>query len=335
MSEPASIQKVASVKDHPNADKLDIITLEGMAWIVVSQKGVHTVGDHVCYVECDTVLPEVPIFEFLRDKKFMVKPIRLRKVYSAGLILPLLELENAFGVLFMSRDLGTDISDLIGASHYEKPLPVEVSNAIGRYPTDVIPKTDEDNLLSNSKAFDELKNITCGITQKVDGSSMGVIKHLDGRVEVCSRNLSLEETEGNLFWKMYWKYNMDKIPAGFAINLELYGPGVNGNKMKAEEHGAAAFNVFHITEGHALLSRNMSLEFCKTYGLEEVKQIGDVLILSSKYPTIQSLIDLANEQEYSPGIPAEGIVIRPVIPTYSHVLNKDLSVKVINQNYKD
>jgi hypothetical protein len=50
-------------------------------------------------------------------------------------------------------------------------------------------------------------------------------------------------------------------------------------------------------------------------------------------PEIKKLIDLAKSQEYSPGNPAEGIVIRPLEERRSVRLKGRLSVKVINENF--
>ena len=57
--------------------------------------------------------------------------------------------------------------------------------------------------------------------------------------------------------------------------------------------------------------------------------------LKEKFKTIQDLIDFANIQKYPNGKAAEGIVIRPLTPRHSETLNKNLSVKVISENYKD
>lgn len=42
------------------------------------KKGEFEVGQHIVYVEVDSVMPECPEFEFLRDRKFRVRTIKLR-----------------------------------------------------------------------------------------------------------------------------------------------------------------------------------------------------------------------------------------------------------------
>jgi hypothetical protein len=47
---------------------------------------------------------------------------------------------------------------------------------------------------------------------------------------VCSRNLDLKETEGNTFWNVASKLDIESnIPDNTAIQGELVGPGIQGN----------------------------------------------------------------------------------------------------------
>ena len=54
---------------------------------------------------------------------------------------------------------------------------------------------------------------------------------------------------------------------------------------------------------------------------------------------IQKLQDIANDVQYitsmNKKVPGEGIVVRPINPIWSNTINKYLSFKIINQNYKD
>ena len=58
-------------------------------WECVVKKGEFTAGDPIVYVEVDSIVPERPEFEFLRDRKFCVRTIKLRKQVSQGLVLPM------------------------------------------------------------------------------------------------------------------------------------------------------------------------------------------------------------------------------------------------------
>lgn len=325
----SSIQKIKEIKPHPNADKLELIYMEDLAWQVVAQKGLHSVGDKIIYVEIDSVVPESEVFEFLRNKHFRVRQIRLRQENSAGLILPL----EDFGIE-QDTEVGTNVDEITGIIHYEKPVPAQLSGQVkGNFPIHIIPKTDERNLLSVPRLFEELKEVPCYITQKADGSSASFINR--DEMMVCSRNLILKEDENNAFWRMHKKYNLSRIPLGNAVNAEIIGEGVNGNKMRLKGHEIKVFNVYDVSGyDYRLFSFDEIKEFCKLLDIPMV----DVIFegnLRDKYPTIQSLVDLAQKQKYESGAKAEGIVIRPQVPIFNAKLNRPLSVKVINPDYKE
>lgn len=102
MSNLATIQTIRDVRKHPNADALDIVKVLG--WDVVTKRDEFKVGDLCVYIVIDTVMPEVPEFEFLRNKHFRIKPIRLRKEYSNGICFPIDILEKIHGGKIIERD---------------------------------------------------------------------------------------------------------------------------------------------------------------------------------------------------------------------------------------
>lgn len=90
-----SIQKILNIEPIENADKIEKITVLG--WHVVASKSEnHKIGDLIAYVEIDTQLPNISMFEFLKDRKYRVRTIKLRGQVSQGLIIPLRELEKKF-----------------------------------------------------------------------------------------------------------------------------------------------------------------------------------------------------------------------------------------------
>ena len=103
----AHIEKIEWVREIPGADK--ICTYGILGWEVVDQKGKYNVGDKVIYCEIDSVLPDKPEFEFLRDRKFRVRTIKLKGQVSMGLVLPISilekygKLENINGEYYFSK----------------------------------------------------------------------------------------------------------------------------------------------------------------------------------------------------------------------------------------
>lgn len=351
MKNLATIQRVTNVRKHPNADALDLVQVLG--WQVVTKRGEYKDGDFCVYVVIDTVLPERPEFEFLRNKHFRIKPIRLRGEESAGIVFPT-SLVSFCGVtadgrgFFFNRkdanghedhgihEVGDDVSELLGIKHYEKPVPAELAGQmVGHIPGFLI-ITDEDNLRTYPDAVPEMYGRPYYITRKEDGSS-GTYFVKGGEFGVCSRRIHLKESEGNGFWKIARKYDLAKIlPIAFpdrdiAIQGEVVGPGVQKNPLGLNELDFRLFNIFDIVQ-RGYLDYGAIVKFCDTYGIPRVPVISE----GSAYGySLEELIALAREQKYETGGPAEGIVIRPKEAFYSQVLKKAWSGKVLNELYKE
>lgn len=83
----ASIQVITDIKEISGADNIVVAFVLG--WQVVVKKNEFNIGDKVCYIQIDTVVPNKPEFEFLRERNFRVRTIKLKGQISMGLILPL------------------------------------------------------------------------------------------------------------------------------------------------------------------------------------------------------------------------------------------------------
>jgi RNA ligase (TIGR02306 family) len=349
MNNLATIQRVTNVRKHPNADALDLVQVLG--WQVVTKRGEYKDGDFCVYVVIDTVLPEKPEFEFLRNKNFRIKPIRLRGEESAGIVFPT-SLVGYCGLtadgkgFFFNRktevgedhgvyEVGDDVTELVGITKYEKPISPELAGqAVGHFPGFLI-ITDEDNLRTYPDAVPELYGRPYYITRKEDGSS-GTYFLNNGEFGVCSRRIHLKESEGNGFWRIARKYDIEaKLRSAFgdrpiAIQGEVVGPGVQKNPIGLTELDFRLFNIFDIVQ-RQYLDYAKIVDFCGTTGIPMVPTIAE----GSAYGyTLEELIALAREQKYGDK-PAEGIVIRPKESFYSSVLKKSWSGKVINPLYKE
>ena len=83
----AHVEIITNIQPIPDAQKIEVATVLG--WECVIKKGEFKIGEKIIYVEVDSVLPDVPEFEFLRDRKFRIRTIKLLKQVSQGLLLPL------------------------------------------------------------------------------------------------------------------------------------------------------------------------------------------------------------------------------------------------------
>jgi len=91
----ATIRTIKAVEPIPNADSIVKLTFESMGWTCVTNIDTNPKpGDKRVYFEVDSVLPDLPVFEFMRDHKFRVKTARFRGQISCGLAVPLSDLFN-------------------------------------------------------------------------------------------------------------------------------------------------------------------------------------------------------------------------------------------------
>ena len=150
MRKLASIQRITSVKAHPNADRLDIIQILG--WQCVSKRDEFKTNDFCIFFEIDSQIPmKYEWARFLQDKNkpqspARLKTIRLRGEISQGLAVPLCILENLENLGNLDAKEGTDLTELLEITKYEPVIPACLSGDVkGARPTGV-PKTDEDRV---------------------------------------------------------------------------------------------------------------------------------------------------------------------------------------------
>lgn len=212
-----------------------------------------------------------------------IKTVKLRGQVSQGLLLPIYEFPEVARDSII--EVGGDYTEELGVVKWEPPdadtsgqmppkytrigrflhkfkrgpLRRHIGRLEGKYPwifrgktrsrfPSFIPKTDEErvqNLISNPEA---IKGEWI-LTVKMDGSSMTVYRK--GRtIGVCSRNIDLPENESDKFWAVANRYKMKKalksLKKDIAIQGELCGPGIQGNKDKLASLDWFIFNVWDI-----------------------------------------------------------------------------------------
>lgn len=324
----ATIEKISEVIQHPNADRLTIYKLEGMAWRVISGEKFN-IGDKVVYIKTDTIVPEKEEFEFLRKNKFRVNCIRLRGEYSNGLILPI-NIDSLPDEDFLHQ--GLDVTDHLGITKYEKPVSYQSGDAAGAFPTHILPKTDEERIENYPELIEKFKGKEVYVSVKHDGSSVSVINHPEDGFMVCSRNLQIKESKDSKYWQPVFKYNLrDKIPLGYGIQFELIGHGIQKNPEQLKGVDMSTFNVWRL-EDRKLLDYEELTRFCANAGIPTVNQyyVGEF-----KWDTVEDMIEEAKLATYPNGSVAEGLVWRLTKNEWDDTIQKDLSVKTINYNYKD
>lgn len=252
MRKLATIRRILDVFPIDGADEIEAVQIDG--WRCVARKGKFKAGDLCIYFEIDSFLPIRPEFEFLRsgclrtldDKQgFRLKSKKIRGCISQGLVMTLDELN-------VSGNEGDDLSDLLGVEKYELPESGETGTKPKKndpFPT-FIPKTDQERIQNIPKGLlEKWKDLEFEVTEKLDGTSFTVGQN-NGEFFVCSRNHQLDMTEFNLYTNLVRKHNLNERLLNLGLNMaiqgELVGPGIQGNKYKLEEQTLFVFDIFDI-----------------------------------------------------------------------------------------
>ena len=267
MRELATIKKIKGIKPIENADRIEVALVGG--WEVVVKKDMnYSSGDKVVYCEIDSFLPIEPEFEFLRDscykemadgsKGFRLRTIRLRGQISQGLIISIKDAKNITqrrGTFDdVNWEVGENVTDALGIKKYERPIPPQLSGKMkGGFPSFIV-KTDAKRLQNLTDDFSYFNDEPFWEeTEKIDGTSFTAYLK-DGKIGVCSRNIDLVENDENTLWKVARELELEKKLDSIykrenfdiAIQGELIGPKIQGNKYKLKNHTLRVFNSFNI-----------------------------------------------------------------------------------------
>lgn len=329
----ASVRKIADIQPIPNADAIELATVDG--WKVVVAKNVgHKVGDFVVYCEVDSFLPIKSEFEFLRKSSykkmgdqegFRLKTIKLRGQISQGLILPIAEV-IPFPDVLDYMEVGKDVTELLGIVKYEPPIPAELAGKVkGLFPS-FIPKTDEERVQNLASEYDSWKDEIFYVTEKLDGSSATYYIN-NGVFGVCSRNLELLETEGNTFWKVARELDLEdkmrNVGINFSIQGELIGEGIQGNPYKIKGQTVRFFNLYDIDLQTYHSLGTMKKLICDDLGLEMVPIVDEYFKLPD---TVEEILKYADDKSVlNPNFDREGVVVRSK--------DRKISFKVISNLY--
>lgn len=327
----ASIQTIIDVLPHTNADTLEIAKVLG--WTCVVLKGQFQKDQQIVFIEPDAILPEGKAeWEFMRERGFRIKTIKLRGQVSQGLVFPLSILypSNVSELSFLHD--GLDVTERLGITKYEPYVPAQLAGQVkGNFP-EFLHKTDETRIQSCPGVLTRHKDKKFYVTEKLDGSSMTVYLK-DNEFGICSRNLDLKETEGNAYWKVARELDLENKMhtelRNFSLQGELIGQGVQGNKYKLSGLEFRVFNIFDIDKSE-YVCYNEFAEVSKRLGLTTVPVLTDSFILSE---TVEELVEFSKgKSQLNKDVHREGIVLRPLTEDRDEDLGR-LSFKCINPDF--
>lgn len=286
-----TIKTIDKILDIKGADRISLAIVGG--WSCIIKKGELSVGEKALFFEIDSWIPATDTrFEFLGSTKeykgrqgWRIKSMKMRKVLSQGLLLPL----STFPELDLSNE---DHAETLKVEKWESMEATRTGGVLagkpkGKFPS-FIPKTDQERLQNLPHYFKLHRDTLFEETMKLDGSSITAFKvaaelpwwkrivnkvvpgyYLEERFGVCSRNLELKPSDDfsktfdndgkpsqynqSDFWATALKYKLDeKVPLGYAVQAELIGPRIQNNHEKVEELELHVYDVYDIEAGKYL-----------------------------------------------------------------------------------
>jgi RNA ligase (TIGR02306 family) len=261
-----------------------------------------------------------------------IKTIKLRGEISQGLVIDVPSYSD-FQIGDIPPDRGNDMSSHFGVVKYEPPAEAVFSaNAKGSFPL-WCPKTDVERYQNHVVAIKPYLGRSFLQSLKLDGTSLTLFYDAErpgDEIGVCSRNQELKRpdiditssdvTKFGFAMDTYWKTVMtqgwiDKITRlamknGFprvAVQAELCGPGIQGNKLGLTEHKAFAFDIYVSAPGQeGYFAMPQFLQVTKMYEFLTVPIITlDVIV---KDPNQEPDFQWVSGLKYQNGHPAEGVV---------------------------
>ena len=369
MRKLVTIRKIGNLLPIDGADLICIAVVDG--WQVIVKKSEFKVGDNCLFFEIDSFIPASDErFAFLKKtttfegkEGYRLKTIKLKKVVSQGLALPLSMFPELPDLEYISTP-SCDFAEKLGVIKYDVAVQdfsqrpgLKVGRPRGSFPS-FIPKTDQERIQNLTSYFETMKEEEFEETLKLDGSSMTCykikkepsfwdkvkswfgLKIPSYHFGVCSRNLELKRTASESqtfnnngkesvydqsdFWNMAIKADIEnKLPEGYAIQGELIGPKIQANHEKVLTLDYFVFDVFDINKGTYLLPFERR-EFCEKHGIQHIP------VVNPSYKVFKEL-DLAGlllhveGQSMNPGTISEGRV-------YKHI-SKPITFKAISNQY--
>jgi RNA ligase (TIGR02306 family) len=325
MRKLATIRRVLDLSPIEGADAIECATVDG--WRTVVKKGEFKVGDLAVYFEIDSWIPKA-VAPFLFKGKILdgvegarLQTVRLRGQLSQGLLLPLV------AVVHLTPHDGTyyegdDMTEVFGIQLWEPPPPKQQSFQSGR-PAGNFPaflrKTDQERVqnLRRELGLWAAAGEQWEVTEKLDGTSFTAFKY-EGRTGVCSRNYELKADDDGapgLYWQVARDSGIfDAFDEGYAVQGEILGPGICGNKYGLTAPHLYVFDVFDIAQ-----QRYLTPEERAAWHFDNMRRNTNpgwhhvpVLGVFETPGSVDETLAMANRTSVIADVLAEGIVLKNV-----------------------
>lgn len=221
------------------------------------------VGEKAIFCEIDSFLPIKEEYEFLRSSSyrnhpelgegFRIKTYKLRGQISQGLLIPL----KILNVLLTSSDIeklveveNADVTEILRIMKWGSETCSFGGQQKGLFP-DFLSKSKQERIQNIKRSkFADYFNHEWEITEKLDGSSMTVYRY-QGESGVCSSNIELKLNDNqNKFVNVAIRDGLlralEQLDLNVALQGELCGPGIQGNKCELKTEQFFLYDVWLI-----------------------------------------------------------------------------------------
>ena len=347
----ASVQKVKAIRPIEGADRIEVVQV--LNWDCVASKDQYHVGDLVIYFEIDSLLPDIPAFEFLKKSawsqklnKYKISTHKFRNQISQGLVMPITQLReiynaiNGTSISSIDYDEGDDLTALLKIEKYEPPVSNGSLGEIINHEW-YVPKTDEERIqvCADNVLPEYIGKTDWYASVKLDGTSCTVGLFEDAFL-IGGRNQWYKGP--NMYTETVKKYgdiekhlrDYQKLTGKYIVfQGELCGPGIQSNRLGLKEKEWYIFNVFISDTGkmdsYEKVDLLRMLNFCDDFGLNHVPIIEHDYKFSfdgysNNNEIVNGLLSYVDNLKYrtyfedaSPSQIAEGAVFRKNDMTYS------------------
>ena len=215
-----------------------------------------------------------------------------------------------------------DLTELLHVEHYDEVKEqlqpqtghATAADAMGRFPDEYIPETDEERIQNLRYFFEYEKDRKWQVSVKADGTSCTIAfsptVDFDNPKVVCSRHLRLKRETAtgavSVYWQAAEKYDIlnklsELLLAGkeYAMQGEIVGPGIQSDRNKEQEYVFKCFRIWDI-KNRKFLNPNETVAICKELDIPHVE------VLETDFPFFDKITTMEDALKYAEGKTKEG-----------------------------
>jgi tRNA-binding EMAP/Myf-like protein len=348
------VVRIGTVQKHPNADKLSITEVEGCP--VVFRTVDFKEGDAAVYIPIESLIPEGREWvkkhcSHLTFKRGVhrLKAVRLRKVFSMGMLVPADALQDSTYAFKSNPIFGEDVAAELGIVKYEEPedaptaKPAAPNTRWRRFRTwlagfvpaflrrkpkaRLMPVYEVSHYRKHKDVLTPGEEVVA--TEKIHGCNAAMC-FTKGKLWVSSHRVLRRSEDDSIWWRAARDYNVAAALREFpdlAFYGEVFGPGVQDMPYEIPQGqlGLRFFDIYDMKEKR-FLSYDEMLGVLHKAGLVEVPEV-------YRGPFVPEVLEpLSDGKSTIASHFREGIVIRPVMER-RHPRCGRLVLKLVGQEY--